>query len=105
MAILDIRQRSGYLFLGVILGHILLISAQVNSKSGVPVLESVTFGIFSEVQRALSGGLSGVRHAWSGYVGLRNLKAENEELKRQLAASQIASQEQRALADRARGFQ
>jgi len=49
MALLDIRQRSGYLFLGVILGHILLISTQVNSKSGVPVLESVTFGIFSEV--------------------------------------------------------
>src|SRR6266446_9089558 len=105
MALLDIRQRSGYLFLGVILGHILLISAQVQSSSGVPVLESVTFGIFSEVQRALSGGVSGIRHAWGGYVGLRNLKAENEELKRQLAAAQVAAQEQRALADRARGFQ
>jgi rod shape-determining protein MreC len=105
MALLDIRQRSGYLFLGVILGHILLISAQVNSRSGVPVLESVTFGIFSEVQRALSGGVSGVRRVWSGYIGLRNVKAENVELKRQLAAAQIAAQEQRALADRARGFQ
>ncbi len=105
VALLDIRQRSGYLFLAVILGHILLISAQVNSRSGVPVLESVTFGIFSEVQRALSGGISGVRRVWSGYIGLRNLKAENEELKRQLAASQVAAQEQRALADRARGFQ
>ena len=51
MAVGAIRQRSGYLFLGVILGHILLISAQVNSRSGVPVLEFVTFGIFSEVQR------------------------------------------------------
>jgi len=105
VAILDIRQRSGYLFLGVILGHILLISAQVQSSKGVPVLESVTFGVFSEVQRALSGGVSGIRHAWGGYVGLRNLKAENEELKRQLAAAQVAGQEQRALADRARGFQ
>jgi rod shape-determining protein MreC len=105
MALLDIRQRSGYLFLGVILGHILLISAQVQSSKGVPVLESVTFGVFSEVQRALSGGVSGIRHAWGGYVGLRNLKAENEELKRQLAAAQVAGQEQRALADRARGFQ
>ena len=105
MALLDIRQRSGYLFLGVILGHILLISAQVQSAKGVPVLESVTFGVFSEVQRALSGGVSGIRRAWGGYVGLRNLKAENEELKRQLAAAQVAGQEQRALADRARGFQ
>jgi rod shape-determining protein MreC len=105
MALQDIRQRSGYLFLAVILGHILLISAQVNSKSGVPVIESVTFGIFSEIQRGLSGGFSGVRQTWSGYVGLRNLKVENDALKRDLAAAQVALQEQRALADRARGFE
>ena len=105
MALLDIRERSGYLFLGVVLGHILLISAQISSRSGVPVLESVTFGIFSEVQRTLSGGVSGVRRVWNGYVGLRNLRAENEDLKRQLAAAQVAAQEQRALADRARGYQ
>jgi rod shape-determining protein MreC len=105
VALADIRQRSGYLFLGVVLGHILLISAQVNSRTGVPVLESVTFGIFSEVQRALSGSVSGVRQVWSGYIGLRHVRAENEELKRQLAAAQIAIQEQRALADRARGYE
>src|SRR4051794_2760528 len=105
MALIDIRQRSGFLFLGVILGHILLISAQVNSRTGVPVLESVTFGLFSEVQRTLSGGVSGVRRVWDGYIGLRNVKRENEELKRQLATAQIAVQEQRALADRARGYQ
>ena len=46
---LDIRQRAGYLFLAVTLGHIILISAQVNARSGVPVLEQVTFGVFAEV--------------------------------------------------------
>lgn len=105
MALQDIRQRSGYLFLAVILGHILLISAQVNSKSGVPVIESVTFGIFSEIQRGLSGGFSGIGQVWSGYVGLRHLKVENDALKRDLAAAQVAVQEQRALADRARGLE
>ena len=105
MALSDIRQHSGYLFLTVVVGHILLISAQVNSKTGVPVLEAVTFGIFSEVQRSLSGGFSGVHNVWSSYVGLRHVKAENDELKRQLAAAQIAVQEQRALADQARGLQ
>jgi rod shape-determining protein MreC len=102
MAVLDLRQRSGYLFLAVILGHILLISAQVNSRSGVPILEAVTFGIFSEVQRGLASGVSGVRRVWNGYVGLRHLKAENDELKRQLADTQIAMQQRQALADRAR---
>ena len=105
MALLDIRQRSGYLFLAVILGHILLISAQVNSRTGVPVLEAVTFGIFSEVQRGVSTGLSGVRHGWGNYIGLRHTKSENEELRRQLAEAQVALQAQRALADRARGLE
>ena len=105
MALLDIRQRSGYLFLAVTLGQILLISAQVNSKSGVPIIESVTFGVFSEVQRVLSGGFSGIRRVWTGYVGLRHLKVENDALKRDLAAAQVAVQAQRALADRARSLE
>ena len=105
MAVGAIRQRSGYLFLGVILGHILLISAQVNSRSGVPVLEFVTFGIFSEMQRVIASGFGGVRNVWGGYIGLRHLKTENETLKRELADAQIAVQQQRALADRARGLQ
>src|SRR5262249_1715392 len=47
----------------------------------------------------------GVRNVWSNYLGLRNVKAENDELKRQLAAAQIAMQEQRTLADRARSLE
>ena len=105
MALLDIRQRSGVLFLAVTLGQMLLISAQVTTKSGVPVIERVTFGIFSEVQRGLSGGFSGIRNVWTGYISLRHLKVENEGLKRDLASAQIAVQEQRALADRTRGLE
>jgi len=105
VAVGAIRQRSGYLFLGVILGHILLISSQVNSRAGVPVLEFVTFGIFSEVQRVIASGFGGVRDVWGGYIGLRHLKTENDSLKRQLADAEIAVQQQRALADRARGLQ
>jgi len=105
VAITDIRQRSGYLFIAVMVAHVLLISAQVNSRSGVPVLESVTFGVFSEIQRTLSGGFSGFGNLWSGYVGLRHAKLENDELKRQLAAAQVSLQEQHALADRTRGLE
>jgi rod shape-determining protein MreC len=100
MALLDIRQRSGYLLLAVVLGQIILISAQVSSRTGVPVLEAVTFGVFAEVQRATAGAASSVRRVWNGYIDLRHAKAENVELKRQLAAAEIQLQEQRALADR-----
>ena len=105
MALLETRQRSGYLFLGVVLGHVLLISAQVSTRRGVPVFEEVTFGVFSEVQRAVTRAVGSVRHVWTGYIGLRGLKTENDTLKKQLADAEIALQEQRALADRARGLQ
>ena len=104
MALLDIRQRAGYLLLAVLLGHIILISAQVNSRSGVPVLEEVIFGVFAEVQRGTSAVVSGVRRVWAGYVDLRHVRLENAELRRQLADAQIQLQQQRALADRSRGL-
>ncbi|HEX3703885.1 MAG TPA: rod shape-determining protein MreC [Vicinamibacterales bacterium] len=105
MAILDLRQRSGYLFLAVALGHILLISAQVSSRTGVPVLEAVTFGGFAEIQRALSSSVGSVRHVWNNYAGLRQVQRENDELKQELAAARVDVQEQRALADRSRGLE
>jgi rod shape-determining protein MreC len=105
VAILDIRWNAGYLFLAVILGHVILISAQVNSRSGVPVLESVTFGLFAEVQRGSSTGVSGIRNVWNRYGSLRSVERENSELKQKLEAVQVELQERRALGDRARGLQ
>jgi rod shape-determining protein MreC len=105
VALLDIRQRAGYLFLAVMVGHVILISAQVNARTGVPVLEAVTFGVFAEVQRASWSVVSGVRGFWGGYVGLRDVQGENEALRRQLAEAQIQLQELRALADRSRGLE
>jgi rod shape-determining protein MreC len=105
MALLDLRLRAGYLFLAVVIGHIVLISAQVNAKSGVPMLETVTFGAFAEVQRGTSALLNGVRDAWSGYVALRSVRAENDALRRELAAAQVETQRQRALADRTRSLE
>jgi len=104
MAILDIRQRTGYLFLAVMLGHVILISAQVNTRRGVPILQVVTFGLFAEVQRASSSIVSTLRGGWTNYVSLRDVHAENEALKAQLAKAQVELQEQRALAERSRGL-
>ena len=104
MALLDIRQRTGYLFLTVMLGHVILISAQVNTRRGVPVLQVATFGLFAEVQRVSSTVVSSLRGGWTNYVSLRDVRAENDALKAQLAEAQIQLQEQRALADRSKGL-
>ncbi len=105
MALLDLRLRAGYLFLAVVIGHLVLISTQVNSRTGVPILETVTFGAFAEVQRGTSAVLNGVRGGWSGYVALRNVRAENESLRQELASAQVEIQRQRALADRSRSLE
>jgi rod shape-determining protein MreC len=98
---LDIRQRTGYLLLAIMVGHVILISAQVQSKSGVRVLEAVAFGVFSRIQLGAATIVSGVRNTWGNYVGLRGARAENESLRAQLADLQVRLQEQRALAARA----
>jgi rod shape-determining protein MreC len=98
---LDIRRRTGLLFLAVTLAQIVLISAQVQSKAGVPVIESVTFGAFSRVQGVLASAIHGTRHVWGSYVALRGAHAENEQLRRQVGDLEVRLQEQRALAARA----
>jgi rod shape-determining protein MreC len=102
MALTDIRQRTGFLFVAVMLAHVLLISAQVNSRSGVPLLEAVTFGVFSEVQRAAAAVIGAAQRSWSGYIGLRGVHAENEALRRQLSGLEVRLQEERAAAARTR---
>lgn len=87
------------------IGHLILISAQVQSKAGVPVLEGVTFGVFSRLQGGAAGLFRGVAGTWNGYVGLRGVRAENEALKQQVADLGVRLQEQRALAERAERLQ
>ena len=97
---LDIRQRTGYLFLAVTVGHVILISSQVQSKSGVRVLDSVTLGVFARVQQGTASMIHGVRNAWGSYVALRGVRAENETLRSQVADLEVRLQEQRSLAAR-----
>jgi rod shape-determining protein MreC len=102
---LDIRQRTGYLFLAVTVGHILLISAQVQSKSGGRVLETVIFSAFSEAQRGTAGAIGSVRNVWGNYVALRGLKSENDALRSQVADLQVKLQQERAIAQRSARLQ
>jgi len=105
MALLDIRQRTGYLFIAVTVAHIILISAQVNTRRGVPVLEAVTFGVFAEVQRAASMVIDGVRTSWADYFALQQVRQENDRLLQELAQLKVTVQQERALAQQSRMLQ
>ena len=100
MAFADIRQRPGVVLAGAILLHVILISAQVNTASGLPLLQVVTFGSFSEVQRATMSLIDGVRGMWSGYVALQQVQQDNNNLRQELATLQVTLQQERAEAQR-----
>ena len=102
---LDIRRRTGVLLIVVTVAQLVLISVQVQSKSGVPVFQEVTFGVFARVQGGTWGALRSVRDVWSNYVWLRGARAENETLKRQLAELQVQLQQQQSLASRSTKLQ
>lgn len=105
MAVLDIRQRIGWLFMAVIVGHIVLISAQVNTTRGVPVLEAVTFGVFAEVQRAATSAVAGVQEGWENYFALQQIRRENERLQQENAQLRVGLQQERAAAQQSRSLQ
>jgi rod shape-determining protein MreC len=105
MALLDIRQRTGYLFVALTVGHIVLISAQVSTNRGVPLLEEVTFGAFAEVQRIASTAIGGMRTSWADYVALQEVRSENARLREEVARLRVGLQQERALAQRARSLE
>ncbi len=100
MAIADIKQRPGVILAAALLLHVVLISAQVNTASGLPVLQIVTFGAFSEVQRGTMATIDGVRGLWSGYVALQQVEQQNLALKQEVQTLQIRLQQERAEAQR-----
>jgi rod shape-determining protein MreC len=105
MALLDLRQRTGWLFMAVTVGHILLISAQVNTRRGVPLLEEVTFGAFAEVQRVATSAIGSVRDGWSNYFALQEIRRENVELRDEVSKLRVGLQQERALAEQTRTLQ
>lgn len=101
----EIRKRTTWVFVGVILAQVILVSWQVQTKSGVRVLSAIAFETFSRVQFATASVVNGVRGTWSSYVGLRHARAENEDLRRRVADLEVRLQEEHALAARSQRLQ
>lgn len=102
---LDIRKRTGYLFLAVMLAQVILVSAQVQTRSGTRALQAVTFGVFSRIESATASAVDKVRHVWGSYIGLRGARSENEYLKQRVAALEVQLKMEHALAARSERLQ
>ena len=102
---IDLTRRTGVSLLAAVVGHLVLLSTQANTAAGVPVLQFVTFGVFAEVQRAVTAAVGAVGGLWNDYVELHTVRAENESLRRELDAVRLQWQMDRADAQRIRGLE
>jgi rod shape-determining protein MreC len=102
---LAIHRRTLFLLLVISVGHVLLISVQVQSKSGLPLLESVSFATFSSVQHGSTGLVDGVLSIWRRYLALGGVARENEALQAQVVELEGALASERAVAGQARALE
>ena len=102
---LDIRKRTGWIFFSAMIAQILLVSAQVQTKSGARALNAVTFEVFSRIEHSTSSAVKGGQGFWGNYIGLRGVKAENDALRRRVAELEVQLQQEHALAARSQRLQ
>jgi len=96
-----LQRRTGYLLLALCLGHVLLISSQVQSRTGLPVLQSAAFGLFAGVQHVLGSIADGGRSLWANYFALRGVVRDNDALRRRVLDLEAQLQKAQAQASQA----
>jgi rod shape-determining protein MreC len=104
MALADIRYRPGIVLGAAIALHLVAISLQVTTRTGDTIFTGVVFGGFAELQRATGWLTGGVQSIWTEYIALRQVRAENDALRSEVGALQVALQQERAAAERADAF-
>ena len=91
--------------MAVLLGHVILISAQVIVGPGTRLLGVVIFGAFAEGQRLVTSAAGAVRGVWGGYGSVRALREDNRVLREAVVRLELRVQQQHALLQQAHGLE
>jgi rod shape-determining protein MreC len=89
----------------LMVAQLILVSAQVTTRSGPRLLSLVIFEVFSRVQQVTGSVVHGTRNTWGSYFALRGVRAENETLRRQVANLEVQLQQQHAAATRTQALE
>lgn len=100
-----IDRRTLALLVTLCLGQVLLVSAQVQSEGGVPLIQVAAFDVYARVQRVTTAVTDAVTGVWSGYFGLRGVARENAGLRQQLLDMAVELQQQRAISAQVRALE
>ena len=90
-------RRTLVLFLVLSCAHLLLMSVQVQARSGLPLIQAAAFGMFAAVQQGTSAIADAGQSFWSNYLALRGVAAENDALKRRVLELEGHMQAQAAI--------
>jgi rod shape-determining protein MreC len=94
-------RRTLTLLVVLCLGHILLISSQVQSGRGQTALNSATLGTMATLQGGVAGLTDGIGRIWTNYFGLVGASRENEELRNRVLDLEGKLQAEQARSERA----
>ncbi|MGA8223404.1 MAG: rod shape-determining protein MreC [Candidatus Acidiferrales bacterium] len=87
------RHRPLALLATVIFVQVLLLAFQIKREHDVRLVRYWAVQLLTPVERVGTWSFSKVSGAWSGYVGLRDTRAENERLKRELEKLSMRNRE------------
>ncbi len=99
------RRRTVTLLVVLSLGHVLLISAQVQTRSGLPLIESIAFSAFAGIHRTAGALAGGVGSVWAGWIALHGVERENEALRTRVAELEARVMGLESVARAARGLE
>jgi rod shape-determining protein MreC len=96
MASADAGRRARSLLVAVVLGHVLLISAQVATPAGPSLLRTTVVAVVTEFQEAGWLVAGAIHSVWDAYAALRGVREENARLARENTDLRVQLQQARA---------
>jgi len=96
MARADAGRRARSLLVAVVLGHVLLISAQVATPAGPSLLRITLVGVVTGIQEASWLAAGAIHGVWDGYAALRSVRSDNARLVQENTDLKVQLQQARA---------
>ena len=87
-------RRSHFLLGALVLAHLVVISRQVE-RGGGTLLGQTVFAVLSPIQRIVGASVNAVAGTWRGYIDLRHIWRENQDLKGRVASLEMELMRQR----------
>ena len=92
--VLETKRGSRFLLGGLVLAHLVVISRQVERSGGTSLLGQTVFAVLSPFQRVVGASVGAVLATWSGYLDLRHVYRENQDLRGRMASLEMELQRQ-----------